>query len=196
VPWRLQTMPPRDTYGEQLFQSLRRTTMSASALRQKLHCPKGSAKVRRQHKIPEIEQVISAGAATQNMILAFHVGGFASMWRTGKPAYDPEVKTAFGLEPHDHIVGMIYVGTPLGLTPGKPAPTRTASSRHGTARIRNSNEPTADFSSLCSASASHYLGIRRVLGRKIRDSVKTPIAMARITMSTTTATAGIIGVIS
>jgi nitroreductase len=81
-----------------------------------------AAKVRPQHKIPEIEQVISAGAATQNMILAFHVCGFASMWRTGKPAYDPEVKTALGLELHDHIVGMIYVGTPLGLTPEKTRP--------------------------------------------------------------------------
>jgi nitroreductase len=81
-----------------------------------------AAKVSPQHKIPEMEQVISAGAATQNMILAFHAGGFASMWRTGPAAYDPEVKTALGLEPHDHIVGIIYVGTSLGLTTEKTRP--------------------------------------------------------------------------
>lgn len=85
-----------------------------------------AAKVSPGHKIPEIEQVVSAGAATQNMILAFHARGFASMWRTGLAAYDPEVKKALGLEAHDHIVGVVYVGTPLGLTAEdmRPDPTR------------------------------------------------------------------------
>ncbi len=71
-----------------------------------------AAKIHPDHpKIPEIEQVVSAGAAAQNIMLAFHAQGFGCMWRTGAPAYDETVKMALGLEPHDHIVGFLYAGT-------------------------------------------------------------------------------------
>ena len=76
-----------------------------------------AAKVQPKHeRIPEIEQVISAGTATQNIILAFYAEGFGCMWRTGDPAYDPSVKEGLGLEPHDHIVAFLYVGTALAST--------------------------------------------------------------------------------
>lgn len=71
-----------------------------------------AAKVRLHHpKIPEMEQVLSAGAAAQNIALALHARGFGCMWKTGDGAYDPLVKEALGLQPHDHIVGFMYVGT-------------------------------------------------------------------------------------
>lgn len=69
-------------------------------------------------KIPEIEQVLSAGAAAQNIFLAAHALGFGVMWKTGSAAYDPIVKRALGLEPQDHIVAFLYIGTPV--TPGQP----------------------------------------------------------------------------
>ena len=75
------------------------------------------AKVEPDHpKIPEVEQVVSAGSAAQNLMLAFHAEGFGCMWRTGASAYDPAVKRALGVEPHDHIIGYIYVGTAVALT--------------------------------------------------------------------------------
>ncbi len=75
------------------------------------------AKVEPDHpKIPEVEQVVSAGSAAQNLMLAFHAEGFGCMWRTGPSAYDPAVKRALGIEPHDHIIGFVYVGTPVALT--------------------------------------------------------------------------------
>ena len=81
------------------------------------------AKVQPEHpKIPEIEQVISAGTATQNIMLALHAQGFGCMWRTGQMAYDPNVKKALGLEPHDHIVAALYVGTALAVTPERRRP--------------------------------------------------------------------------
>ena len=81
------------------------------------------AKVQPKHpKIPEIEQVISAGTATQNIMLAFYAQGFGCMWRTGKLAYDPNVKEVLGLEPHDHIVAFLYVGTALAVTPERTRP--------------------------------------------------------------------------
>lgn len=73
-------------------------------------------------KIPEIEQVVSAGAAAQNIMLALHALGFGCMWRTGPMAYDASVKQAFGLDPRDHIVAVIYVGTPLASTPEDTRP--------------------------------------------------------------------------
>ena len=68
-------------------------------------------------KIPEIEQVVSAGAAAQNITLSLHAQGFGCRWRTGAVAYDATVKAALGLKAYDHIVGFLYVGTALSVTP-------------------------------------------------------------------------------
>ncbi len=69
--------------------------------------------VREHPKVPEIEQVIAVGAAAENLFLAAHGLGYGVMWKTGPAAYDPDVKRALGLEPRDHIVGIIHVGTRL-----------------------------------------------------------------------------------
>jgi nitroreductase len=70
-----------------------------------------AARVQRGGKIPEIEQVLSSGAAAQNIMLAAHALGYGAMWKTGDPAYDPRVKKALGLEEGDAIVAFIYLGT-------------------------------------------------------------------------------------
>jgi nitroreductase len=62
-------------------------------------------------KIPVIEQILAAGAAAQNVMLAALALGFNSMWKTGAPAYDERVKAALGLEEKDAIVGFMYLGT-------------------------------------------------------------------------------------
>ena len=81
------------------------------------------AKVEPDHdRIPEVEQVISAGAAAQNLMLAFHAAGYGCMWKTGDPAYDPAVKRALGIEPHHHIVAFVHVGTPVALTHERTRP--------------------------------------------------------------------------
>jgi nitroreductase len=64
-------------------------------------------------KVPEIEQVIAVGAAVQNLFLAARDLGYGVMWKTGAAAYDPDVKAVVGLQPHDHIVGIMHLGTPL-----------------------------------------------------------------------------------
>jgi nitroreductase len=68
---------------------------------------------REQTKIPEIEQVIAAAAAAQNLFLAAHDLGYGVMWKTGAAAYDPDVKAAIGLRADDHIVGIMHLGTRL-----------------------------------------------------------------------------------
>jgi nitroreductase len=76
----------------------------------------------RYMKVPEIEQVLSAGAAAQTLMLAFHAEGYGAVWKTGEPAYDPAVKRALGMEPHEHIVGILYVGTIGNAPPEMPRP--------------------------------------------------------------------------
>lgn len=68
--------------------------------------------VRPGHKIPEIEQMLTVGAATMNMLNALHVLGYGGFWASGLNAYDERVKTALGFGPQDRLLGFLYVGTP------------------------------------------------------------------------------------
>ncbi|HEY4044838.1 MAG TPA: nitroreductase [Rhodopila sp.] len=81
-----------------------------------------AAKVQPGHKIPEIEQIASASAAAQTLMLAAPALGYGAMWKTGAPAYDPEVKTALGLRPDDNIIGFLYIGTRSGGPSPLPRP--------------------------------------------------------------------------
>jgi nitroreductase len=73
----------------------------------------GCAVHRDNPKVPEIEQVLAAGAAAQNLFLAAHGLGYGAMWKTGPAAYDPGVKAAVGLQATDHIVAIMHLGTRL-----------------------------------------------------------------------------------
>lgn len=73
-------------------------------------------------KVPAIEQLLAAGAATQNILLALHALGYASAWKTGEAAYDTDMKKALGLAADDHIVAFVYTGgvTTAQVSSGKP----------------------------------------------------------------------------
>jgi nitroreductase len=62
-------------------------------------------------KVPEIEQVIAAGAAVENLLLAATELGIGAMWKTGPAAYSSRVKAAVGLAADDHIVAILHLGT-------------------------------------------------------------------------------------
>ena len=62
-------------------------------------------------KVPEIEQVIAAGAAAENLLLAANDLRIGAMWKTGPAAYSPRVKAAVGLATDDHIVAILHLGT-------------------------------------------------------------------------------------
>ena len=79
------------------------------------------AAVLREHRgVPAIEQIVAAGAAAENILVAAHALGFGAFWRTGAPAYDDRVKRALGLKPEDAIVGFLYLGTPAAAPPPMP----------------------------------------------------------------------------
>ena len=73
-------------------------------------------------KIPEIEQMLSAGAAAHNVLLASNALGFGSIWLTGANAYDDIVCNALGLDENERIIGFIYIGTPSLDIPPRPIP--------------------------------------------------------------------------
>jgi nitroreductase len=81
-----------------------------------------AARVQRGHRIPECEQIASAAAAAQNIMLAAHALGYGAMWKTGDPAYDAHVKTALGLNADDEIMGFLYLGTNTGTSSPAPRP--------------------------------------------------------------------------
>lgn len=72
-------------------------------------------------KVPESEQLISAGAAVQNMLNAAFALGVGAFWRTGPLAYHPGVMRRLELGEQERIVGFLYLGTPDG-DPGEAKP--------------------------------------------------------------------------
>jgi nitroreductase len=73
-------------------------------------------------KIPEWEQVLSAGAAAMNLVLAAHALGFAANWITEWYAYDRRVCAALGLQDHERIAGFIHIGRPAHPPEDRPRP--------------------------------------------------------------------------
>lgn len=66
----------------------------------------------RASKVPVWEQVLSAGAACQNIVLASNGLGFCAQWLTEWYTYNDAFKESMGLDlGHDHIAGVIYIGT-------------------------------------------------------------------------------------
>ncbi len=61
-------------------------------------------------KIPEWEQVLSAGAVCMNLIVAARALGFSATWLTEWPAYDARFRAAIGLAEHERIAGFIHIG--------------------------------------------------------------------------------------
>ena len=64
-----------------------------------------------EHRTPEWEQVMTAGAVCQNMLIAASASGFAAQWLTEWYAFDETVKTALGLDENERFAGFIYIGT-------------------------------------------------------------------------------------
>ncbi len=63
-------------------------------------------------KVSEIENIAAVAAACQNILLAATALGLGAIWRTGAAALDERVKAWLGLEPDQHLLGLIYLGYP------------------------------------------------------------------------------------
>lgn len=68
-------------------------------------------------KVPDIEQVLSAGASAQMMMVAAHAQGVGAIWRSGSLMFQPQMREGLGLQVSDQIVGFLYLGTPQAAKP-------------------------------------------------------------------------------
>ena len=73
-------------------------------------------------KIPEWEQVLSAGAVCMNMLMAAHAQGFTGSWLTEWYAYSEAVNQVLKLAPHERMAGFVYLGHPAVQLEDRPRP--------------------------------------------------------------------------
>ena len=71
---------------------------------------------------PEIEQVLSCGAAAYNLCLAANAMGYGTCWITEWYACSPGVAAALGLAANERVAGFVYVGTETEKQPDRERP--------------------------------------------------------------------------
>jgi nitroreductase len=73
--------------------------------------------VRDHPRVSVTDQVLAAGAACENMLLAAQSLGFAACLRSGTSATSQRVREALRLEPQEELAGFMIVGTPTQAPP-------------------------------------------------------------------------------
>lgn len=76
-------------------------------------------------KVPEWEQLMSAGAVCLNLLMAANAHGFASNWLTEWYAFDEKAYPLLGVQPGERIAGFIHIGTPQVPPTERPRPELT-----------------------------------------------------------------------
>jgi nitroreductase len=69
------------------------------------------ARVLASRKVPEIEQLLAAGAGVMNLLNAFHTQGYGAIWLTGPNAYDDQIAQALEFAADERSLGFVYVGS-------------------------------------------------------------------------------------
>ncbi|MGH6734872.1 MAG: nitroreductase family protein [Methyloceanibacter sp.] len=123
VPWRFMLFQgkAREAFGKVLAEVCRAEETDPGAFRLEneakrfLRAPLVVAVVSRITKTagaPEWEQILSAGAACQNLIVAASALGFGAQWITEWCAYSDGVRQALKLADNERVAGFVYIGTP------------------------------------------------------------------------------------
>jgi len=73
-------------------------------------------------KIPEWEQLMSAGAVCLNLLMAANALGYASNWLTEWFAFDENAYPLLGVAPGERIAGFIHIGTAMVPPTERPRP--------------------------------------------------------------------------
>lgn len=73
-------------------------------------------------KIPEWEQILSAGAVCYGLCMAANALGFGANWLTEWLAFDPEALATLGVAEGERVAGFIHIGTPDFAPPDRPRP--------------------------------------------------------------------------
>ena len=122
VPWRFLLFQgeARAAFGKVLTEICREEEKDPGAFRLEneakrfLRAPLVIAVISRVVKnpaAPEWEQILSAGAACQNLILAATALGYGAQWITEWCAYSEGVRRALALAGNERVAGFVYIGT-------------------------------------------------------------------------------------
>lgn len=76
-------------------------------------------KIQQNEKVPAFEQLLSTGAAVQNVLLSLQAQGFATMWRTGEWVHSEYLKQYFGFSAEDYLSAIIYIGSAMRAIPSR-----------------------------------------------------------------------------
>lgn len=74
-------------------------------------------------KVPEIEQLYSAGAVCLALLNAALAAGWGANWLSGWASHDRDfVERGLGLAAHERVAGFIHIGTETAAPPERPRP--------------------------------------------------------------------------
>lgn len=73
-------------------------------------------------KIPELNQILSAGAAAMNLVVAATALGFSALWLLKWPGRDPDAAALLGVGPGEKVAGFIHIGRPAARAEDRPRP--------------------------------------------------------------------------
>lgn len=73
-------------------------------------------------KIPEWEQILSAGAACTGLYMAANAHGYGCNWLSEWMAYDREAKQVIGVDEDERIAGFLHIGTSTAVPADRPRP--------------------------------------------------------------------------
>jgi len=133
TPWRLLLIrgAARGTLGEKLAEIHRRNEPDAADSVLAKDRDRYSfaplivtviARVQADHKVPEQEQILSAGCVAYNLLLGAQALGFGAQWLTGWAAYDADAAQLFGLTAGERIVAFVHIGTAREAAPERVRP--------------------------------------------------------------------------
>jgi nitroreductase len=74
------------------------------------------------HKVPEQEQLLTAGSVCFALLQSAQALGFGAQWLTGWAAYDASILHLLGLQPNEKIAGFIHIGTSKLYVPERERP--------------------------------------------------------------------------
>jgi len=87
-------------------------------------------------KVPEWEQLLTAGCVCMNLLHAAHALGFGAQWLTAWMAEDRPLAAHLGLAEEERIVGFIHIGTPKLAVPDRDRPALASLLTHWTPKTQ------------------------------------------------------------
>ncbi len=126
APWRFElwTRDARKMMHGKLAELLMSMELPAGAPTEKSKMQQGSDKILHapcvvavisraadHPKIPKWEQVLSAGAVCQNLLMAANAHGFEAQWLTAWYIYEDRARPILGLSDGEQIAGIIHIGS-------------------------------------------------------------------------------------